>query len=157
MRQMQLLCFFATFIGLFFAFIYVKTGKVWYTILLHMIINLTTSVGTVFFLQKFLDAIGNETPAEIEYAMMHRPFDILGYLLWMLLLALAAFSGLIIWIVILVKKKISLNPEEKYLKKGMTFISAILNPGFILFFLVCGIIFFMQYGLPVIQKILEIF
>lgn len=36
--------FYATFLGMFFAFIYSKTGKIWYTILLHMIVNFSSGV-----------------------------------------------------------------------------------------------------------------
>lgn len=31
--------FYASFVGIFFAYIYIKTGNVWYSIVLHMIIN----------------------------------------------------------------------------------------------------------------------
>ena len=43
--------FYAFFIGCFFAFIYVKTGKIQYTIGLHMIVNFIGSVGSGLFLQ----------------------------------------------------------------------------------------------------------
>ena len=43
--------FYAFFIGCFFAFIYVKTGKIQYTIGLHMMVNFIGSVATGLFLQ----------------------------------------------------------------------------------------------------------
>ena len=46
--------FFTTLIGGLLAYIYIRTGKIWYTIALHMTLNLATSVVTMFTMQNYL-------------------------------------------------------------------------------------------------------
>ncbi|MBQ7935052.1 MAG: CPBP family intramembrane metalloprotease [Clostridia bacterium] len=43
--------FYATLLGLLFGLVYVKTGKIWHSILMHMIINFTGSVISSFFFE----------------------------------------------------------------------------------------------------------
>lgn len=143
--------FFATFVGLFFAFIYVKTGNIGYTILLHMIVNLTTSIGTAFFANNLIDVLEKGPVNEFGLEIMLRMLIVFGFILWFVLLAIISFSGFVTLIVMFVMKKMQLNSAEEYLKKGKTLLAAIINPGFILFFLICCILFFERYIIPVFQ------
>lgn len=147
--------FFAMFIGWFFAYIYAKTGRVWITILLHMVINMTSSVGTVFFTKQFLDAVGNGTEAEIMMAMETNPFAVVGYLGWMCFLLLAVIFGLFLWIIVIfyILYRVIFKKEEITAPKYNVFKTALLcigNFGFILFFMVTSFLFANSYLFPAI-------
>ena len=48
--------FFATFVGMLFAFVYIRTGRIRYTIFLHMAVNLSSALVLQTLLQKLLQA-----------------------------------------------------------------------------------------------------
>ncbi len=150
--------FFATFIGWFFAYIYAKTGRIWITILLHMVINMTTSIGTVFFTKQYLNAIGNGTEAEIMMAMETNPMAFWGYLVWLGFLFLVVIFGLLLWVGVIVfvlcRMLIKLIKEEEItFPKYNVFKTALLsvgNFGFVFFFAVTLFLFANAYLFPAI-------
>ena len=90
--------FFATFIGWLFAFLYIRTGNILHTILLHMAINLGTSVVTMYLLGKLTESgiLEFSDPAALTQALTSDPstFAYAGLLaLWVILLFLVAFIG----------------------------------------------------------------
>ncbi len=152
--------FFATFIGWFFAYIYAKTGRIWITILLHMVINMTTSVGTVFFAQKFFEAVGNGTEAEIMMAMNADPMAIFGYLGWLCFLLLIVVIGLLVWVgvIIYILCRMIIKKDEITMPKYNVFITTLLsvgNFGFIFFFIVTLYLFANSYLFPAIAYFLS--
>jgi membrane protease YdiL (CAAX protease family) len=48
--------FFATFVGMLFAYVYIRTGRIRYTIFLHMAVNLSSALVLQTLLQKLLQA-----------------------------------------------------------------------------------------------------
>ena len=146
--------FFATGLGLFWAFIYVKTGKVWYTIALHMTINLTTSVINLFLVQKYLEKMDifldpnyinnamNGDPAVIEAVVI-----LFVFLAWMGFLGILGLAGIVLFFVFL--KKFRLNPNPNGISKGCQFGRGVFSWGMILFWCFC-VYLFIQYYVSII-------
>ncbi|MBO6089403.1 MAG: CPBP family intramembrane metalloprotease [Lachnospiraceae bacterium] len=105
--------FFATGIGFLFAFLYTKTGKIHLTIILHMIVNLFTSVITTTAIQKFL-ALNPNRDLSQEYLMAHpeAAAALGGVGLVYVTMGVLAFIGIICFIVFAVTKKFRLEKIE---------------------------------------------
>jgi len=102
--------FFATGIGMLFAFLYLKTGRIHLTIILHMIVNLYTSVITTTAMQNLLQVNPNMDMSQ-EYLTAHpealAAVGIFG--LVYLTLGLFTFIGVICLIVFTAMKKFRLE------------------------------------------------
>ena len=126
---------YAFVIGLFFGFIYVKTGMIRYTIFLHMGINFLGSVASVLFLQyagydKLL-AAGNPR-AQMEVVAEYLP-QMMLYAVYVMLLLTVAVIGVVLLILNLKRKKFVCGPGEVTLPKGKRFVLTVGNVGMILF------------------------
>lgn len=125
--------FYAFFLGLLFAFLYVKTGNIIYPMILHIIINFFGS----FLIKYILDQI----PAEIleaseEQIMTSMSTPGAGMMILSIFLCIV-FSFAIMGIVIYIKnrKKFSLVEEKE---QGNILKTTLLNPGMILFIIYYG-------------------
>lgn len=118
--------FYAFFLGCFFAFLYVKTGNLKYTILLHMIINFFGSVlgGIVLTLD----------PA--------KPSSLVVSMIYSLCVFAMGITGIILFLVM--RRRMTLKPGEIVIEKGHRFKTVILNAGMILYCLVLLAIIFAQ-------------
>lgn len=125
-------------LGAFLAFLYVKTGKLKITIVLHMMINFVGGVVSVL-LVKMIDlesylkiAVSGDMAALMKYVMNH----LAGFVLYGAM-GLYAFgmiiAGGVLMIVFLVKKRFSLEAGEVVLPKGKRFSTVILNPGMFIY------------------------
>ena len=105
--------FFATGIGLLFAFLYAKTGKIHLTIILHMIVNLFSSVITTTAIQNLLKVNPNMELSQ-EFLMAHpEAAAALGAVgLVYLTMGLFAIIGIICFIVFAATKKFRLEKIE---------------------------------------------
>lgn len=105
--------FFATGIGLLFAFLYVKTGKIHLTIILHMMVNLFSSVITTTAIQNLLKVNPNMDLSQ-EFLMAHpEAAAALGAVgLVYLTMGLFAIIGIICFIVFAATKKFRLEKNE---------------------------------------------
>lgn len=110
--------FYAFGLGLAFGYIFVKTGKVTYTIILHMIINLFGSVIGVLALSAGLIATG----------------------LYGLLIICMAIAGIVLFFVN--KKRIMMSAGLLGVSKGKS--AVYLNAGMILFYIVSVVVFAMN-------------
>lgn len=120
-------------IGAFWAFIYVKTGRLRYTIYLHMALNFMGSVGSLFF----LDAIST---LEGGSSAMNGFHFLLGMLLPLAIVIpylIVVFGLVISGIVLLVTnwKRFRLIPAELFIPKEKRFSVIFLNVGMILYVL----------------------
>lgn len=125
-------------LGMFLAFLYVKTGKLKLTIAIHMMVNFMGGVVSSLIMQ-MLDleeylrvAQSGDFTAMIEYAMENS----LGLLLLMgffLFVVAVVIAGGIMLIVFLVKKRFTFAPGEVSIPKGKRFRTVILNVGMSLF------------------------
>lgn len=129
-------------LGMFFAFIYIKTGKLKFTIALHMIINFMGGIVSVLILKMLassgLDDMLSEDydpMAFAEYVMSGEGREIIISMLVLLVYAGIIFciviAGIILFIVF--RKKFVLEQGEIVLEKGRKFKTVILNPGMVLY------------------------
>jgi len=129
--------FFATLIGGLFAYIYVRTGRIWYTIGLHMIMNLSTSVISMATMKPYMELdpntiteyqnVSNQYLASggdpvlaqrmTELASEVLP-KMLPFMLWMGFVGQVVLVGVVLWIIFLAKKKFVIKRSENYVEKG---------------------------------------
>lgn len=125
--------FYAFLLGLVFGYVYVKTGKIIYTIVLHAVINFFGGVVSVFF----LGLVDVEQLAGGNLDGMTQK-DILGLLIfasYILVIFLAVIVGLILFFTN--RKKITLNEGSEPLKKEEWYRIIFFNPGMIVIVITC--------------------
>lgn len=120
-------------IGAFWAFIYVKTGRLRYTLYLHMALNFMGSVGSLFFL-------GAISTLEGGSSAMNGFHFLLGMLIPLAIVIpylIVVFGLVISGIVLLVTnwKRFRLIPAELFIPKEERFSVIFLNAGMILYVL----------------------
>ena len=118
--------FYATLLGGFFAYVYIKTGKITYTILLHMTINLTGSVVSLFLTKSVTNLITG----------IINPFDLSFVIIYSLVFIIALFIGIIN---LLKYKKAKFNGKKTEISLKQPLKTTFLNAGmlcFILFFII---------------------
>ncbi len=124
--------FYAAFIGCFFAFIYVKTGNIKYTIGLHMMVNFIGSVIGGLLLQN-VDLSGD---------ILHMQFsDMVILALYMLLIYGMVIAGGVLLLTNLSKFKVL--PGEITLRKGNKFEISMVNVGMMIY---CELFALMMIG-----------
>ncbi len=130
--------FYAMALGLVFGYVYVKTGKLRYSVFMHMIINLWGGVvsGSLVTNESVSALInggfGPEDAAEL-FGMI-TPAVVLFFLYTMVTLALA-IAGLVLFF--RHSRNISLDAAEMQIPKGRAFGTAWMNAGMILFTIAC--------------------
>ena len=131
-------------LGICFGFIYIKTGRIIYTILLHMVINFMGSVLGMLILKYvgdgFMEALND--PALLMPYIMNNMAKVLVYFIYAFALIIVAFTGIILFIVM--AKKIRLFPGEVTIPKGKVFSTTVLNTGMGAFFLFWIIVIIVQ-------------
>ncbi len=133
--------FYTMALGCFLAFIYIKTGRVRYTITLHVIMN---TVGTVvpLLLRKYLLGI-NEWAEQLSHSIEQMnlaetlrlliskyPLLIYSGISWAFVI-----TGLILLLVF--RRYLRLDPPIAPIPKNQRIRTVCLNPGFLLFFAFC--------------------
>lgn len=123
-------------IGIFFAFIYLRTGKIWYTILFHMFVNgfsttLTLILSSKINLSEFMDLYySGDMEKYNQYVMEH--IDVFATLgLFSMFIFMLVIAGIILMIVF--HKKFVFQHHEEEIPKGQRFSTAILNVGMLVF------------------------
>ena len=142
-------CFFAALIGGLFAYIYCRTGNVVYTIILHAILNLSTSVISMATMKPYMSVdralldeyhnlsvafLSSQDPATAErvteLGMQIIP-KMFPFMAWSGLVGTVMFAGFILWIVILVRKNVVIKKAPDQVQGGMKYAWG--NIGMILF------------------------
>ena len=133
--------FYTMALGCFLAFIYVKTGRVRYTITLHVMMN---TVGTIapLLLRNYYSGLTEWTEALQKALLESNIAEVLHLILKMY--PLLIYSG-ITWIFVITglvlllvyRKHFRLNPPIKPIPKNRRLQTVCLNPGFLLFFAYC--------------------
>lgn len=143
---------FAAGIGMFFAYVYLKTGNILYTIGYHMIVNTTTSVFTLYFSKKVLaydtEEMLNLINAGNQEAVLGFGMAILMFLIWMAFLACCGIAGVVIFIIN--RKKFKINETEGAPTKKEAIKYFLTSPGFILFLVFCVYLFIRSYVFPML-------
>lgn len=112
--------FYAFLIGCLFAFIYVKTGDIRYSVILHMMVNFVGSV------------LGGLMLTSID---MESPIGMAIYGIYGICIYAIAIAGIVLLLVN--KSKLKVQAGEVTLAKGTRFRTVILNPGMLLYCILC--------------------
>ena len=125
--------FFAAMLGMLFAYIYCKTGRIRYTIALHMIIN-TTSVVVSNVLSYYLTLLSRDNASFSDNC---------SFLLFIVFYAIIGLAAMITGIVFLIKylRRFIYDKGTTPIPRGKAFYVVWLNIGTILFFLICAFMF----------------
>ena len=154
-------CFFAGLIGCLFAYIYLKTGRVIYTIFLHMILNTITSGITIELIKwvyRVIEKVGIDTDAAssgmADYSVsqieaLYLPS--LALLGWVLLLIIFMLSGLVTFIVIACMKKIKITRKEEDPSFKEQAASLVTAPCMWIFYVAVAFLFVLEYLPPIIE------
>lgn len=123
---------YATTLGMFFAFLYIKTGKLKITIALHMFINFMGAVVSVLVLkavryEELLEISASANPDELMNFVMNNLGGWLIYILYICLIFGAVIAGIVLFIVF--RKRFFLVPGEVQLPKEKRFGTIFLNFG----------------------------
>lgn len=119
-------------LGLFFAFIYVKTGKLKYTIGIHMIVNFFGGVIGPMMLELIdMEAYEQAAMSEDITTMLNFVQENMGGLLFLGIYMLIVFGMLIAGVVLFIvfRKKFTLAAGDVELAKGQRFSTIFLNLG----------------------------
>ncbi len=136
-------CFYAFGVGLVLGYVYIRCGRLRYTIGLHILLNFSGSVLPSLVLENTdLSALASIDPGTLDpqtiLPLLPQLLTLLGY--GLLSLALVVL-GIIFFFVF--RKRIRLYPGEFSLC-GRRFKAVVLNPGMLVFFLVCAGLFTMN-------------
>ena len=121
-------------LGTFFGFIYVKTGKLIYTITLHAAINFMGSVPGILMLRSRVFTEFANMSGDIDEMMnlfVNYAQEILIYILYLIFIIVLVTVGVICWA--LSFKKMKCAPGEVTILKGQWFRTVILNGGMVLY------------------------
>lgn len=123
--------------GMFLAFLYVKTGKIIYTIGLHMIVNFFGSIVSVLLLEAmnyngYMEAVNSGASMdELMNLMMASLPGWIAYMIYFFLIMAMLIAGIVLFIVF--RKRFVLEKGEVQIPKGRRFNTIIVNAGMILF------------------------
>ncbi len=148
---------YATALGMFFAFIYIRTGKIGYTIAIHMMIN-----GLSTYLSAF--ALKGDLFTRVTTALSNGDVDVYMKLveenlysfsavvfvgLWLLVAAIAGFILMIVH-----RKKFVFEHREGEIPKGERFDTVMGNPGMIIYVFYWTLsIILTQFGISILEVI----
>lgn len=122
--------FYAFALGLLFAYVYTRTRKLRYSVIMHMIINFMGSVLAPFVLSMVdLDAL---TSGNFDLSMLP---GFLGYSVYSFSLLALSIAGLVLLIIKI--PRLVYEPAPMELEKGTRFKTTYLNIGIILFAVFC--------------------
>lgn len=125
---------YAFVLGMFFGFIYVKTGKLIYTITLHAAVNFMGSIPALLLLNtgvfnELSSLDGNTT--EMMNLLVNHSSELLLFLLYTIGIFVMLIVGIVFWA--LHFKKLKCAPGTITIPKGRRFQTVILNAGMILY------------------------
>jgi membrane protease YdiL (CAAX protease family) len=92
--------FYAALIGAFLAYIYLNTGKIWHTMLIHAVLNFFGGVLPTIFtasIPDFYTIMNSGDVAAMEELIMQYPLQYMGYLVTGLLPLFFGIAGLVVF------------------------------------------------------------
>lgn len=123
---------YAFVLGLFWGFLYAKTGSVKYTIWMHMCINFLGSVPGMLMMrseayQGILTLANADDLQQLALFLSEHVAELILFMVYSLAIIIFALSGIVLFFINL--KKMRLNSGEIVLPKGQRFRTVILNLG----------------------------
>ena len=136
--------FYAFGLGCILAYIYIRTGKVKYTISLHMAVNFLGGFASTVILKKLnLDSLmGDVLTGNAMYYLLDHIGWFMALIIYVLLILALVITGLVLFI--LSVKKTELRPGEYEMPAGETAKAMFGNVGMILFIASCVVMFAMN-------------
>lgn len=132
-------CFFAAAIGIFFSFIYTKTGKIKYTVFMHMTINLYSCILMIFVNRLVSSGIYDDPEKLLNGQFMNglSGADLMNIMIPAMALSVMVcisfcivIAGIVLFIIFHKRFKLSQNTEP-LIARGNVFKTVVLNPGMI--------------------------
>ena len=149
---------YAMLLGMFLAFLYVKTGNLKITIGLHMCINFMGAVVSVLLLKAIhLDEYqeivmnGGDAQTVMDFMMAYLPGWI-GYMVYVLFILAVVITGIVLLIVF--RKRFALDPGQ--IPKGQRFKTVICNPGMLCYCIFWIAMILLQMFPEIVQMLLGI-
>lgn len=152
---------YATLIGIFFAYVYLRTGRIIYTIISHMFINgigivVTVASGSIDmgYVRKLI--FSGKMEEYMLYVQEH--YDEIARMGAVSMAAFAIIIAGIILMIVNMKHFYFKEAGEQQLPKGKKFSTVIINPG-----IICFIIFFAtrivlaQYEFNIVRALVNLF
>lgn len=132
--------FYAFGIGLVLGYVYLRTRRMRYTFLLHMVINLLGSVVAPLILSNLdMDALERMSVAGIgEAALAEMLPGIIAFMIYALFMIGASIAGLIL--LLKYAPRLTFLTADDEISKGQRLTSVFLNAGMVLFVLLCVVI-----------------
>jgi len=127
--------FYAVMVGALLTFVYCRTGRIWYTILLHALFNFFGSV-VALAVTSLVDARAL-AEGDITVMLTDNPFGTLVYFAYSFLMLGVAALG----VVLLIRKLRKTRLLGGAVKLQKPFVTAILNVGMLLFLSCCIVLF----------------
>lgn len=130
---------YATTLGMFLAFLYVKTGNLKITIALHMAINFLSGViGTLVLdlidMEKLMEMLNSGfDPRSVFAFYRENGLGILMMMAYDVCVYGMVIAGGVLLIIAVAKKKFTLAQGKVFLPRGSRFRTVVLNPGMLLF------------------------
>lgn len=129
---------YAAVIGMFLAFLYVKTGNLKITISLHMLFNfiggfLSTLMIRLIDLDGYMEAA---LDGDFDSILSHMAEHLAGWIMYgvfLLFVAAMLITGIVLFIVFLVKKRFTLEAGEVTIPKGLRLNIILANSGMLVF------------------------
>lgn len=120
-------------VGAFWAFIYVKTGRLRYTIYLHMALNFMGSVGSLFFLDAISTLEGGSSAMNGFHFLLGMLLPLAIVIPYLIVVFGLVISGIVLFVTNW--KRFRLIPAELFIPKEKRFSVIFLNVGMILYVL----------------------
>ncbi len=130
--------FYAFGVGFVFGYIYLRTGRLRYTVIMHTIVNFMGAVISPWIISQLdINALMSSTSSQAEMMKVYAEIlpGLMICLLYVLLLLGSAVTGLVLFIVFF--KKFIWKWTECQLPKNTAFKTIYLNVGVILFVIIC--------------------
>lgn len=121
-------CVYGFLVGWLLGYVYVRTGRILYTMLLHMLMNFMGSVAPLWVEQTF----GTQSP---------------GYWMYLVLVVVLFLLGVLFFILAIVKRRITLLPGERTKGRVRMLLTALSGPGIWSFIIVAAIVFVLNASL----------
>lgn len=124
---------YATALGMFLAFLYVKTGKLKITIAIHMMVNFMGSIVSAWVIRLVnLEVLVGLNGSDMEAVMEYLSENMLGFLVYMLYafcILGVMIAGVVLLIVFAAKKRFRFERGSVSIPQGKRFRTVILNLG----------------------------
>lgn len=146
--------FYAFMIGLVLGYVYYSTGKIWYTILLHMIVNFFGSIVTTILagasdsMLKALEGIDYDNFNQVLDFVIHHGWAFVAETAFTLFIFAAMICAVVVPLVM--RKKMFPKREGTPISKKKSFAAAFSSPGVI----VMLVVYVIEFALPILLPLI---